>query len=178
MLTLHWKACSARVWLNETPAWDYEISEVVENTQEALEEDSVSIRDTAVELFFLIGGRHYYGGIAVTFTPTQKRKLVVQVPISAGVGLPFDESLAGKLDISYKGLPQEYMSGVFEGLMKAERTPFLGGGILRVNGAVHGRVGSSKWMFRTLGHIVVKLLTLETVALSETDFTELIQAEI
>jgi hypothetical protein len=157
---------------------DYEISEVVENTQEALEEDSVSIRDRAIELFFLIGGRHHYGGIAVTFIPTQKGKLVVQVPISAGVGLPFDESLTGKLDVSYKGLPKEYMIGVFEGLMKAERTPFLGGGILRVKGVVHGRVGSSKWIFRTLGHIVVKLLTMETEALSETAFTELIQAEI
>ena len=52
MVTLHWKARSARVWLSEPPAWDYEISEVVEKTQEALEEECVSVRDRAVELFF------------------------------------------------------------------------------------------------------------------------------
>jgi len=176
MVTLRWKARSARVWLNEPPAWDYEISEVVENTQEALEEECVSARDLAVELFFLIGARHYYGGIAVTFTPTHKGELVVQVPLSAGVGLPFEESLAGKLDMSYKGLPKEYMSGVFEGLMKAEWTPMLGSGLLHVNGAVHGSIGSSNWMFRKLGHIVVKLLTVDTSAFSENALTEFIQA--
>ena len=43
---------TGRVWLNEPPAWDYEILEVVEKTQEALEEECVSVRDRAVELFF------------------------------------------------------------------------------------------------------------------------------
>jgi len=73
--------------LSEPPAWDYEISEIVEKTQEALEEERVPFCLRAVELFFLIGARHYYGGIAVTFTPTQKGELVVKVPLSAGVGL-------------------------------------------------------------------------------------------
>ena len=118
MVTLHWRARSARVWLHELPAWYYEIAEIVEKTQEALEEERVPARERAVELFFLIGARHYYGGIAVTFTPTRNGKLVVQVPLSAGVGLPYEASLAGKLDTSYKGLPKEYTSGVFEGLMK------------------------------------------------------------
>jgi len=58
MVTLHWKARSARVWLSEPPAWDYEISEVVEKTQETLEEECISARARAVELFFLIGARH------------------------------------------------------------------------------------------------------------------------
>jgi hypothetical protein len=178
MLPLHWKARSARVWLSEPPAWDYEISEVVEKTQEAHEEERIPAYHSAVELFFLIGARHYYGGIAVTFTPLQKGEFVVQVPLSAGVGLPFEVSLAGKLDTSYKGLPKEYTSGVFEGLMEAERTPLLGSGLLRVNGAVHGSIGSSNWMFRKLGHIVVKLLTVDTSALSESDLTEFIQAEL
>ncbi|MGZ3609142.1 MAG: hypothetical protein ACXWPS_10690 [Ktedonobacteraceae bacterium] len=139
MLTLHWKARSARVWLSEPPAWDYEISEVVEKTHEALEEERVPARERAVELFFLIGARHYSGGIAVTFTPKHKGELVVQVPLSADVGFPYEESLASKLDTSYKGLPKEYTSGVFEGLMEAERTPLLGSGLLHVNGAVHGK---------------------------------------
>jgi hypothetical protein len=178
MVTLHWKARSARVWLHEPPVWDYEISEVVENTQEALEEECVPVRERAVELFFLIGARHYYGGIAVTFTPTHNGNLVVQVPLSAGVGLPFEESLAGKLDTTYKGLPKEYTSGVFEGLMNAESTPSLGSGLLRVNGAVHGSIGSSNWMFRKLGYIVVKLMTVDTSAFSETDLKEFIQAEL
>ena len=60
--------------MSETPAWDYEISEVVE-------EEHVPARERAVELFFLIGARFYYGGIAVTFTPTHKGELVVQVPL-------------------------------------------------------------------------------------------------
>ena len=178
MLTLHWKARSARVWLSEPPAWDYEISEIVEKTQEALEEERVPFCLRAVELFFLIGARHYYGGIAVTFIPTHTGELVVQVPLSAGVGLPYEESLAGKLDTSYKGLPREYTSGVFEGLMEAERTPLLGSGLLRVNGAVHGSIGSSNWMFRKLGRIVVKLLTVDTSAFSETNFKEFIRAEL
>ncbi len=72
MVTLHWKARSARVWLSEPPAWDYEISEVVEDTQEALKEERVSAYRSAVELFFPIGARFYYGGIAVTFTPNAK----------------------------------------------------------------------------------------------------------
>ena len=178
MLTLHWKARSARVWLSEPPAWDSEISEIVEKTQEALEEECISARERAVELFFPIGARFYYGGIAVTFTPLQKGKLVVQVPLSAGAGLPYEESLAGKLDTTYKGLPKEYTSGIFEGLMNAARTPSLGSGLLRVNGAVHGSLGSSNWMFRKLGYIVVKLMTLDTTAFSETDLTELLRAEV
>ena len=164
--------------MSEPPAWDYEIFEVVEKTQETLEEEHVPARERAVELFFLIGARHYYGGIAVTFTPTHNRELVVQVPLTAGKGLPYEESLAGQLDTTYKGLPKEYTDGVVDGLIEAERTLFLGSGILRVNGAVHGSIGSSPWTFRKLGHIVVKLLTVETSVLSKTDLTELLRAEM
>ena len=178
MRVLQWGARKARLWLGELPTWEYNIAEVVERTREA-PSGAPSLHCTAIELWMLIGARAYYGGVAVTYTPTQQGKLVVQVPVSPNDGVPFEESLAGmKVEEPFKGLPREYVPGLFEGLMEASQTLSLGSGTLRVCGAVHGRVGSSNWMFSMLGRIIVKMLTLETIALSDLAFIQLIQEEI
>ena len=178
MIELYWGARKARLWLGELPTWEYDIAEVVERTREA-PSGAPSLYCTAIELWMLIGARAYYGGVAVTYTATQQGKLVVQIPVSTNDGIPFEESLAGmKAEEPFKGLPREYVPGLFEGLIEVSQTPSLGSGTLRVCGAVHGRVGSSNWMFRMLGRIIVKLLALETIALSELEFIQLIQEEI
>ena len=178
MIVLQWGVRKARLWLGELPTWEYDIAEVVERTREA-PSGVTSLHRTAIELLIPIGGRAYYGGVAVIYTPTQQGKLVVQVPVSTNDGIPFEESLAGmKAEEPFKGLPREYVPGLFEGLMEASQTPSLGSGTLRVCGAVHGRVGSSNWMFSMLGRIIVKMLTLETIALSDLAFIQLIQEEI
>lgn len=178
MIVLQWGARKARLWLGELPTWEYNIAEVVERIREA-SSGAPLLHCTAIELLILIGGRAYYGGVAVTYTPTQRGKLEVEVPVSTNDGIPFEGSLAGvKAEEPFKGLPREYVPGLFEGLMEASQTPSLGSGTLRVCGAVHGRVGSSNWMFSMLGRIIVKLLTLETIAPSELEFIQLIQEEI
>jgi hypothetical protein len=166
--------------LNEIPDWNYEGAEVIERIQEAPLKELTSMHKAAIELVVPIGGRHYYGGIAVAFTPQEKKELVVQVPLSADDGIPYKESLVDKMDIPFIGFPREYVSGIFEGVMNAGEIAALGGGTLRVSGAVHGRVGSSIWMFSVLSRIVVKLLTLDLSASipSETELIELVQNRI
>lgn len=167
MLALHWGAREARLWVDELPAWNYEASEIVEEKQAAQQDGKAWQQKVAIELLVPSGGRIYYGGLAVTFTPAQTRELLVQVPLTADDGVPFDEALAERFEMPFIGLPKAYVSGVLDGLMKAERTAALGSGTLQVSGAVHGRVGSSIWMFKMLGHIVVRLLTLETISEAE-----------
>lgn len=178
MLVLNWDLRKARLWLDELPEWSYESVEVVECGQKAGDGIISSQRCMAVELFIPIGGRTHYGGMAIIFTPDQRNDLFVQIPISPNDGVIFEESLARKIDQSYIGFPREYVTGIVEGLMQHEHTSLLGSGTLRLVGAVHGRMGSSNWLFRTLGSIGVRLLTLRTIAIPESELIQILQAEI
>jgi hypothetical protein len=63
------------------------------------------------------------------------------------------------MDIVVIGLPDEFADSVLTGAVQAPATRLLGPGVLRFDCAAQGLVGSSRWFFRHLSTIVVRLLT-------------------
>jgi hypothetical protein len=161
MIELYWGFTKARVWLDELPNWTYEVVQTVERHQEVINSGSVERQSAAVELFLPRGGRVLYGGLGAVFTPEDTHQLVAQVLVSIDDGKQYEETLAHRVDDVHIGLPQEYVEGVFEGVLQSDETQELDAGTLRFGCAVHGQVGSSRWIFQRLSRMVVKLLRME-----------------
>ena len=150
----------ARIWLGELPDWGYEPAEMVERRHQAPAISGSEVRQAAIEFLVPAGGRFHYGGVEAIFTPAETGQLVLQVPASTNDSRLIGESVAGKLDTVYVGLPRAYAAGVLEGMTEAIGSRPLGAGTARIVGAIYGAVGSSAWFFGVLGSCVVRLLSL------------------
>ncbi len=117
MMVLAWQHNKAHVWLGELPAWEFGKAQVFEQRQDAPDMKYTDTRSAAIELLIHIGGRAYYGALGAEFVPAPVKQLVVQVPVSLDEGQIISNSLAGRLDTVYMGLPQEYLQGVLNGVM-------------------------------------------------------------
>lgn len=173
---LSWQHNKAHVWLGELPGWEVGKAQVFEQHRDAPDMKDTDTRSAAVELLIPAGGRAYYGALGAEFVPAPVKQLVVQVPISLDEGQIIPNTLAGRLDTVYTGLPQEYLQGVLNGVMNSVEMPFLGSGTLRFCRSAHGSLGSSIKFFGILTTLVIKLLLLERQAISEEALLELIQA--
>ena len=103
---------------------------------------------------------------------------MIRVAISQGQGRPYPESLAGKLDHIHIGLPQEYVEGIFKGVLGTHDLYLLGTGRLDFSLATHGEIGSCLAIFQALGRILVQLIYIDREAVSEGTMLELLQHEL
>ena len=110
----------------------------------------------AVELFIPKGGFAYYGLLGARWRPKAGKTLSIHVPLSDYEGMPVDGNLGTEADDVRAGLPEEYATGVLEGLCgEAIR---LGAGEMVVTHAAHGKVGSNLIVFRWLGKALVRVM--------------------
>ncbi len=174
MRELHWGFRKARIWLDELPNWTYAVVNTIERHQGVIDFHSGERQLAAVELF-LPRGRALYGGLGGVFIPEDTHRLVVQVCISKNEGELYEESLARRVDEVYRGLPQEYVEGVFEGVLQDDQTRLLGAGTLCFSCAVHGRIGSSLWIFQRLSRIIINLLLIKKDKVMEEDLMNILQ---
>lgn len=175
MRAFHWESRKARIWLDELPDWTYEVVEVIERHREVDSHGLAESRSVAVELFLPTGGRALYGGLGAVFVPKDTKRLTVQTFISHGEGKPYEEALAYRIDDVRRGLPYEFVEGIFDGVLQTDETQFLGAGTLSFRCAVHGYVGSSRSMFQRLSRIVVKLLLIKRDNVVEEDLMRILQ---
>jgi hypothetical protein len=181
MLSLKWYWSRARIWFDELPDWHYKGTEIIERQLESAMSDQPIHQSSAIELFIPIGGRFYYGALAVTFVPATAGPLVIQVPVlewKKGADDILQDALPGiKLDTVVIGLLPEYANGIFDGLLNTVTAQVLGSGTLSVSGAAHGAVGSSPSMFKVLSRILVRLLTLDEKKVSDEQVIKLMGEE-
>jgi hypothetical protein len=177
MLSLKWGFSEARIWLDELPNWHYKGTQVIERQLDSTISNQLINQSSAIELLVPVGGRFYYGALAVTFVPTTTGPLVIQVPILDSEDILQDMLPSNKLDTVLIGLLPEYANGIFDGLLDTVTVQLLGSGTLSISGAAHGAVGSSPWMFKVLSRIAVKLLTLEKKDVSDEQLIKLIREE-
>lgn len=173
MFGVSWLHRRARVWSAELPAWCREfkqyptqlvLSDSVFPTVQTLE----GTRLAAVEVFVPRGPKADYGALGAEFIPNSMNSLVVRVPVSAQPrSTPLAESLAGRSDMAWIGLPAEYSRPVLVGALRCGALTLLGSGELTFRCAAHGEVGSSPWVFSKLACVIVQLL-----AWSEHDATD------
>ena len=177
MLPLKWGFSEARIWLDELPNWHYKGTKIIEQQLDTMSNKPVN-KSSAIELFIPIGGRFYYGALAVTFVPATAGPLVIQIPILESEDILQDTLPGNKLDTVLIGLFPEYANGIFDGIFNAVTAQILGSGTLYISGAAHGAVGSSPWIFEVLSRISVKLLTLEKKDASDEQLIRLIREEL
>lgn len=167
-----------QIWLDELPEWRNEGAEVAERHQETSRRGITERRCAAIELFVPVGPRAYYSVLGAIFVPGQEDRLLIQVPISVNQGQPVLESLAGRADKVRVGLPYEFTGSVFDGVLSINPAQLLGAGTLQFCCAATGDIGSSPWMFRVLGRVVVKLLSSDRSSFSEENLIRLLDLEL
>ena len=178
MRSLKWGFSKARIWLDELPDWHYKGTEIIERQLESTVSNRPVNKSSAIELFVPIGGRFYYGALAVTFVPAVAGPLVIQVPVLDSEDILQDTLPGSKLDTVIIGLLPEYSNGVFDGILNTVTAQLLGSGTVYISGAAHGAVGSSPWIFEVLSRISVKLLTLAKKDVSDEQLIKLIREEL
>ncbi|MBV9614272.1 MAG: hypothetical protein JO031_02310 [Ktedonobacteraceae bacterium] len=178
MRVLTWKLSKARVWLNELPSYNYQAIDTIEQKRDFSETKRVTNRECAIELYNPVGPRAYYGAIGASFTPQKTGNFIIQVPVSIDKGPLLDNSLAGKSDEVYIGLPLAYVDGVLSGFISDNTIQQLGSGTLRINNAAHGSIGSSLWLFRVLSRVLSNLFLYENSSVSDEFLIKLISTEL
>jgi hypothetical protein len=178
MRSLKWGFSKARIWLDELPDWYYEGTEIIERQRESAASNQPINKSSAIELFVPIGGRFYYGALAVTFVPVAAGPLVIQVPVLDSEDILQNALPGSKLDTVNIGLLPEYSNGVFDGILNTVTAQLLGSGTVYISGAAHGAVGSSPWIFEVLSRISVRLLTLEKKEVSDEQLIMLMREEL
>jgi hypothetical protein len=167
----------ARVWVGELPKLSYDVLQVEQRRLEAEGSILAEVRCAAVELLIPTGPRSLYGALGAMVTPGACGQLLVQVAISPLDGELVASALTGRMDEVHIGLPQEYAGAVLEGAVNTEEIHLLGPGILRFNHAAHGEVSSAQVIFRRLARTVVRLLCLDTEAVSEEELRKMLERE-
>jgi len=147
-----------RLWLDELPDLHYPPLRVAERTV-AVPAGGSRRQKAAAELLVPMGPRAMYGLLGATHTADGSGSLRVQVVLSGADGKVYPAALAGRLDQVRAGLPEEYGDSVLAGVLSAEALARLGPGVLRIDCAAHGPVGSSPWLFQRLAGVVVLALT-------------------
>lgn len=146
-----------RLWVDEDVEAGYSPIRVLERHLLASRASKVEGRVVAVEVYLPRGARAEYGLIGMRYEPTPGRELLVRVLVGDAQTRKYEASLAGQVDEVRVGLPAEYAQAVLEATCD-EASEGLAPGIVTIDRAAHGRVGSSMLLFDQLARLVVRVL--------------------
>ena len=175
MLTLPFHR-KARIWFGDLPQACLEAKQVIDRSFCLASPGLKNRHDLAIEIFVPKGARFEYGLLGGEFIPDDSGCLQVFVS-AASEGVPFNESLASKLDEVWIGLPLSYARAIMDGVAIAEKElAFLPSGKLHFNCAAYGTAGSCVAIFRTLSTTIVKLLRLGNSLDTQREMVPFLQA--
>lgn len=166
----------ARIWLNDPPDMKYDgIAKIQRVLGLDANTNSGLIREPSVtmELFIPMGAMAAYACLGLDYEANSSNQLTFEITTSNDEGRILTGSLADIVDEVRVGLPQEFANAVLENLV-AEMMPSHVPGIVRVQRAAHGIVGSSTGMFGHLAKVVSRLMFYDVGALSEDELKGLI----
>ena len=168
-----------RVWIEELPDLRYPVEDVVEQTVEASPKGWGAMRSAAAEMVRPSCGPSSYALIGAKFLPASKGPLFIQVAVSGAsdekLETPANEEQAGapiSHSTKFVGFPREFLRGVFD--VAVDAADLLGSGLLRFDHAAHDSVGSSIMAFRWATQATVRLLTINSNAISEDELRQLL----
>lgn len=180
MKELTWKRNKARIWFEDLPDWSYKAIQMVEWNLPTSHVSERRFCSAAVEMMIPAGPMAMYGALGATFTPERRADLRIQILVSDNDGPLLRDTLALKNEVAHIGFPQEYITGVIDGVMtgvrKAEYAQTLGAGTLSFCRAIYGEVSSSKKVFERLSRTAVRLLTLNAPSLSDDELLKLLRS--
>jgi len=165
----------ARFWLDELPDLTYPLVEMMERSIAVRQSPAGDKRCAAVEFVTRAGHPSSYGLLGGSFTPQQTSRLVLQVAHSTAELDRVEWALAGRSDEVYAGIFGEDADSVLDAVEGAVAEHKLAAGVLRLDHAAHGVVGSSRSFFAKLGRIVVALLARPDALWSDDELAELLR---
>lgn len=119
-------------------------------------------RIAMLEAYVPLGGMAKYGLLGGDFCPDESGTLAVSVHLGEPSGAPFAEALAARVDDVRIGLPMEYGDAVLDGIRRGQKGPSaLPSGLLTIDHAAHGMVGSSANHFGRVAEGLIMLLVAE-----------------
>lgn len=146
-----------QLWRDELPEASYDGKEILVCDVPAAESRSPRAA-LAIEVWMPVGPRALYGLLGVRFEP-RATGLSIQVPVVSGIEGPrCAHSIASLSDEVRVGLPDEYGHEVVHGLADQAEKLGVGAGVLTIERAAHGLVGSSRSTFAALAILIVRLL--------------------
>jgi hypothetical protein len=168
-----------RVWIEELPDLRYRVEEVVEQTVEASPKGWGATRSAAAEMVRPSCGPSSYALIGAKFLPAATGPLFIQVAVSGASDEKRSSPATGEHELTtipysakFVGLPREFVRGVLD--VVADAADLLGAGLLRFDHAAHDYVGSSIMAFRWATQATVRLLTINSNAISEDELRQLL----
>lgn len=153
----------ARVWLDKLPENEVFLASATDHHRRIdVAGNCASKRKiVAVELFIPLGGRFLYGLLGCEAIGEKSSTLDVVVQTSLKKEKQFTDSLAGKLDLVWWGLPDEYANAILNGATAGiSKFGSPTAQSIRFCCAAHGEIGSTVSIFERLGMVTTALLTL------------------
>ncbi|MBI4510126.1 MAG: hypothetical protein HY698_10870 [Deltaproteobacteria bacterium] len=153
----------ARLYVHERPDAAYNVIRVDERIT-SVQQSRMLALEVALEVYIPRGALVEYGLLGMRFVPEERQDLVVQVCVGEPCDRAYQESLARLVDDVRVGLPDEYATSVTSAICALAPTT-LGPGLLLVDRAAHGLIGSSPALFEKLAQALVMMVS----GLSEPD---------
>ena len=148
---------SARVWIDEDVNADYAAEATIERRLLTTPSRHLRHRRVVVEVYLPRGPRAEYGLLGLMYEPKDESDLLVRVQVGREDGRPSAGSMASNVDDVRIGLPREYASAVLDAICQHCQNR-IGPGLLTIDRAAHGRVGSSVSVFSALSALAVALV--------------------
>jgi hypothetical protein len=115
-----------------------------------------------LEAYVPLGGMVKYGLLGGEFCPDESGALSVRIHLCEPSGAPFAEALAARVDDVRIGLLMEYGDAVLDSIRREQTGPSaLPSGLLTIDHAAHGMVGSSANHFGRVAEGLMMLLVAE-----------------
>lgn len=119
-------------------------------------------RCRTIEIFVPKGGRAIYGMLGGCFEPDIGSKIDIKINVLNKVLVPYNKSLAAKVDDVHVGLPRDFANAVEKALRALVESdePQLNSGKLTISVSAHGAVGSSEFVYEKLTLLLHRLFSL------------------
>lgn len=152
-----------RAWEGDRPNLEFSTKRVI-SAQIQTSRRGGGRRIAMLEAYVPIGGMAKYGLLGGEFCPDESGALAIRIHLGDPSGAPFAEALAARVDDVRIGLPMEYGDAILDGIRRGQMGPSaLPSGLLTIDHAAHGMVGSSANHFSRVAEGLMMLLVAEVL---------------
>ena len=131
-------------------------------------------RTIIIELLIPAGGRVFYGLLGIHYKYDLSQKISLKVNMTNKKFGILNDSLLGKIEDVYIGLPEEYLEGVYKGIEQAHQDNRLNiTGEINFCYAAYGLISSCNFIFQRLSYALINLLFIDKEIINKEKLIEI-----